>query len=294
MACRLLSAAWGPFSHAFWFLWRRVPSRVRIRAYAVLYRAGRFVYGPTAIKVQRLPCNMFIKYCSVSSDGPLRNEYGALQLIRRYSNLNVPRPLDFVSDSERSYMVTSRIPGHRLGEMFTVLTDDQLHKLGMELNDFLAKLRAMPKEVRPGTAPMKAVTGATGGGCHHVRMELISGTRKPNGPFATEEDFHEFLRTRRPPPPDEIQRGGHDIVLTHGDLSQRNIIVDGDGRLAGIVDWEHSGWYPTYWEFTSFRFGLESRYTPQRLLDLADDIFQGLGDFEHELAVERRLWARIF
>lgn len=294
-AQRIFSLVWAPCSSSLWFLWRLAPGRVRIWVYARLYRAGRFMYGPTSNgMVQRLPFNLFIKYCDVSTNGPLVNEYGALQLMRKHSDLVVPQPLDFVSDSERSYMVMSRIPGHRMGEVCSLLTDEDLGRLAGELNGFLLKLRALPKEVRPGASPKTAVTGATGGGCHHVRMELIFGTRKPYGPFATEQEFHDFILTRRPPAPDEVQLAGHDIVMTHGDLSLRNVIVDDNGRLAGVVDWEHAGWYPAYWEYTSFLYALESRSTPRRLVDMANDIFRGLGDFESELAVERRLWEHIF
>lgn len=38
--------------------------------------------------------------------------------------------------------------------------------------------------------------------------------------------------------------------MTHGDLSFRNIIVQGE-MLTGIVDWETAGWYPDYWEYAS-------------------------------------------
>ncbi|KAL2256903.1 hypothetical protein VTK26DRAFT_953 [Humicola hyalothermophila] len=291
---RLLSVVWRPVSRRVWFLWRLLPDQVRIRAYYALYRAGRFIYGPTDTKVQRLPFNLFIKHCSRRSNGPLINEYDALRLIRRHSDLPVPRPLDLVSDSKRTYMVTSRIPGHKMGAVLNLLTDEQVHNLATDLNAFLARLRAIPKQLRPATVPTTAVTGVGGGGCHHVRMELIFGDRAPHGPFATEEEFHSFILTRRPPAPDEIQLAGHDIVLTHGDLSRRNIIVDEDGKLAGIVDWEHAGWYPTYWEFTSFMYGLDSVHVPQRFVDMADDIFRGFGDFSQELAIERRLWMRIF
>lgn len=37
------------------------------------------------------------------------------------------------------------------------------------------------------------------------------------------------------------------MVLTHGDLSSLNILVKND-KVTGIVDWESSGWYPSYWE----------------------------------------------
>lgn len=40
----------------------------------------------------------------------------------------------------------------------------------------------------------------------------------------------------------------HKIVLTHGDLQGRNIMVSGD-RITGILDWQSCGWYPEFWEF---------------------------------------------
>ena len=41
----------------------------------------------------------------------------------------------------------------------------------------------------------------------------------------------------------------HDrIVLTHGDLVPRNILVK-NGRIVGIIDWEMAGFYPEYWEY---------------------------------------------
>ncbi|KAK0493422.1 hypothetical protein EDD18DRAFT_419801 [Armillaria luteobubalina] len=40
-----------------------------------------------------------------------------------------------------------------------------------------------------------------------------------------------------------------DIVFTHGDLWDHNIMV-GQGHITG-VDWEWAGWLPEYWEYTS-------------------------------------------
>jgi aminoglycoside phosphotransferase (APT) family kinase protein len=55
-------------------------------------------------------------------------------------------------------------------------------------------------------------------------------------------------------------RDDHRLVMTHGDLHPRNIMVkwegdenEGDGygrekkiRVTALVDWELSGWYPEY------------------------------------------------
>jgi hypothetical protein len=38
-------------------------------------------------------------------------------------------------------------------------------------------------------------------------------------------------------------------VFTYGDLTPRNIMVDGNGQITAILDWERAGWYPEYWEF---------------------------------------------
>jgi len=40
----------------------------------------------------------------------------------------------------------------------------------------------------------------------------------------------------------------HKIVLTHGDLAARNILVR-DARVVAIVDWEMAGFYPEYWGY---------------------------------------------
>lgn len=58
-------------------------------------------------------------------------------------------------------------------------------------------------------------------------------------------------------------RDDHRLIMTHGDLHPRNIMVkwevDGRGsapdqteskiRVTAPLDWELSGWYPEHWEF---------------------------------------------
>lgn len=45
------------------------------------------------------------------------------------------------------------------------------------------------------------------------------------------------------------------FTFTHGDLTSVNIMVK-DGNLAGILDWESSGYFPVWWEFTCAGIGL--------------------------------------
>jgi hypothetical protein len=78
------------------------------------------------------------------------------------------------------------------------------------------------------------------------------------GPFANEAEFNAALVAIHEDAMSKAQQGSlvegalaqnkHKVVLTHGDLRGRNIIVAGD-RIVGLLDWETCGWYPEYWEF---------------------------------------------
>ncbi|KAK3370802.1 phosphotransferase enzyme family protein [Lasiosphaeria ovina] len=41
---------------------------------------------------------------------------------------------------------------------------------------------------------------------------------------------------------------GHRSVFTHGDLQRKNIVVRDSGEIV-LIDWESSGWLPSYWEY---------------------------------------------
>jgi hypothetical protein len=38
-------------------------------------------------------------------------------------------------------------------------------------------------------------------------------------------------------------------VFTHADIAPRNIRVDEENTVTGILDWEWAGWYRDYWEY---------------------------------------------
>lgn len=35
-------------------------------------------------------------------------------------------------------------------------------------------------------------------------------------------------------------------VSTHADIAPRNILVDEQNNVTGVIDWEYAGWYPEY------------------------------------------------
>ena len=54
----------------------------------------------------------------------------------------------------------------------------------------------------------------------------------------------------------------HEIVLTHGDFSPRNILIQGS-KVVAVLDWEMCGYYPEHWEYAKalYRPAWESGWT---------------------------------
>ncbi|KAG5956008.1 hypothetical protein E4U57_002951 [Claviceps arundinis] len=266
-------------------VWRLVPAPIRIRAYRGLAFLGAHMYGPScSLYVQRLPFGLYLKTTSTTWHRSLANEFAALQLVRRHTNIPVPIALDLVSDSKDSYLLTTTVRGVPLGRCIDTLSHDEVTTLVGDLHECLLELRAIPKEV----APKYAITNVLGTACYDGRLiigsEYDAARGDYFGPFVDEDDFNNTLRCI--PLPNVVHSSGHEIVLTHGDLNLRNIMMH-NGRLSGIIDWETCGWFPDYWDYTKAHF---ITMLHRRWLRIVDAVFKKLGNFEAELAVESQIW----
>lgn len=272
--------------------WRMVPDRIRVAVYKVLQKVGYKIYGKpdSSALVQRLPFGLYLKH-SGDPEG-FRNEFNALKMIRQYTSNPVPRPLDCVSLPAKSsdqfysrdaYLLTTRIPGIPLAMCSQVLSDDDGAEFTTKMNEYITQLRAIPKTI----SPEFAICNTLGEACRDPRIRNAN----PIGPFVNEAAFSQLLRY-----PDEPSRRGHRIVFTHADLNLRNVLVDQglrpDGTrgwmVTGIVDWENSGYYPEYWDYTKALFEV-FRYS-QRWRDLIHEIFKLFGDLSKEFEVEEKSW----
>ena len=145
----------------------------------------------------------------------------------------------------------------------------------MQLQDYVSQLRDMPRSVGSDTT----ISNTLGKACMEPRIRRAT----PIGPFADEAAFSQWLRW-----PDDPARRGHRILFTHADLNPRNILVDkvtrADGStgwaVTGIVDWENSGYYPEYWEYTKALF--EGFRWTKRHNDMMHRIFEKIGNYSRE------------
>lgn len=267
-----------------------MPTSMRIRTYRSLASLGARIYGFTdSPNVQQLPFGLYLKRVSLVRRNSLVNEYATLELVRRHTDMPVPRALDLVSDSTNFYLLTTRVPGYKLGLCLDSMSDQDTAILVRDLGRHLAALREIP---RP-QGWKHGIANTADGPCFDYRINAALDEDEDRGemvgPFLTENDFNETLRCGALP--DVVHRAGHKIVFTHGDLNMRNVLVDEHGRLSGIVDWENAGWFPEYWDYTKAFFVTK---LGRRWLKMVDDMFGQFGDFRGELQTEKELWTYCF
>lgn len=273
-------------------VWRNVvPDTMRVRAYRGLAFLGSRLYGPSdSLNVQQLPFGLYLKAASAARRQAVVNEHAALELVRRHTKLPVPQPLDLVSDpgGGDTYLLTTRIPGYKLGWCIDSMSDRAARALTHDLRRHLSAVRGIPCPYDT------SISNAAGGPCFDHRINAALGIDDEGeegavGPFGSEAEFNDVLRCGALP--EVVHRDGHGVEFTHGDLNMRNILVDENGVLAGIVDWENAGWFPEYWDYTKAYFVTKLN---RRWLGMVDDVFHEFGDYSKELGVEQELWYYCF
>nr|POE94578.1 hypothetical protein CFP56_16817 [Quercus suber] len=151
-----------------------------------------------------------------------------------------------------------------------------------QLSEYIKQLRS----IKPVSG--SKVSATNGGACHDIRV----GSSKLFGPFDEVAGFHCCLRGgvqqdsmseifgRKVA---DIHTRSYKICFTHGDLGVQNILIR-DAKIVAIIDWECSGWYPEYWEYT------KAHYNSALLPEFYDMLRERIPRYDDELAAERSLW----
>ena len=271
--------------------WTTLPQRLRIAAYNTMQTVGVFLYGRSnSNSVQRLPFGLYLKFDR--EQDCLANEANALRMVGQFTSLPVPEPIDLILrsgdrydpfSSPYSYLLTTRLPGLPLSDCHDVLSDKDLLEIAAQMKGYLAQIRHIPRQDDVSLA----ICNTLGKACHDSRIHH----GEPVGPFADEAAFNRMVRFS-----DASCRLGHEIVFTHADLNPRNILVDlfqrPDGsytwRVTGIVDWEFSGYYPEYWDYTKSMF--EGFRWTRRYNNMMKAVFDHFRDYSQELDIEQQAW----
>ncbi|KAL1893922.1 hypothetical protein Sste5346_006063 [Sporothrix stenoceras] len=165
----------------------------------------------------------------------------------------------------------SYIEGQTLSEVWLDLSDDERKGYCRQIRAILNTMRAIPPLGFIGACDGKEIRDARN---YHTYKAPIC---------ADENAFNEYLlsaiHTKATPPgvrtafAQRLQKQpAHRIILTHGDLAPRNIMVRG-GKIVALIDWEDAGWYPEYWEYVKFFQRIRSN-KEEGWATYADDIFE--------------------
>ncbi|KAI1397570.1 kinase-like protein [Hypoxylon fuscum] len=213
-------------------------------------------------------------------------------------NTSIPVPhihCSFVYKNQ-AYVIMEYIEGERLCNVWKALSYADRESIIAQLRRMLLELRAVPPP--PGTGVESCARGS-------LRDPRMYRSCPRFGPFKTTEDFHSWLRggLQLHDFPYSIKdkqdwkdfqemvamqdRPWSPPVFTHADLNLANILIRGN-QVVSIVDWECSGWYPPYWEYTS------ACYLPSQAW--RDTVPKFLDPYPEELKMEatrQRWWGEI-
>lgn len=179
------------------------------------------------------------------------------------------------------FIIMEYIPGDNLAKVWTCLSTESKEQICRELKLQLDQLRRLPSLGYFGGVGQRPMPDG---------IFWIHERKTPhiNGPFYSETELNDAL-TEKTLLADEIwsRRGpqrahfyermlptvlrDHACTFTHADFQRKNIIVRSCSNTfdehdssevatfhVTLVDWELSGWYPSYWEFCAaswaFRF----------------------------------------
>jgi tRNA A-37 threonylcarbamoyl transferase component Bud32 len=195
-------------------------------------------------------------------------EAAAMRLVREKTTIPVPEIYNAYTDNTTGHVriVMEFIEGDCLSNKWDQYDAQQKEHVLQQLHDMFAQLRNI-KGMFIGSVDESA--------CEDPLFEEDIGTY---GPYMDEASFYQgIIKALK----NTLESGwvdtvcamvgalsGHEIVLTHGDMSPRNILVQ-DGKIVAILDWEMAGYYPEYWEYVKalYRPAWESRWIADRAVD---------------------------
>lgn len=188
-------------------------------------------------------------------------EAEALCLMRKRTSVPVPEVFNAYTIAEFGFILMSKVPGVSLERCWKNLTRDVRVSIVQQLKGFIQEWRQIE-------GPFFG--SIDGGPCEDVLFQHSwdAETRR-YGPFSTRKEFNqgvvEALRYSRPngelttrdlPLAERILASSSQDerkVLTHGDLHQSNIIVDGE-VVTGIIDWGAAGYSTSAREYFCLRW----------------------------------------
>ncbi|PWY95706.1 kinase-like protein [Aspergillus sclerotioniger CBS 115572] len=182
-------------------------------------------------------------------------EAANLQFLKKETTIPVSTVVeDWEEENDECYfLLMRRIPGSPLSNLWPDLTISEKENIAQQTANYLMQLRKLQSDKLQSLGGKPLYSAFLFQDEHDV----------PHGPISSDDDLWSELELALEGVPDDARQRLRDrmpsaapYTFTHGDLASVNIMVDDDRDLAGIIDWEASGYFPVWWEFTSAGIGL--------------------------------------
>lgn len=210
----------------------------------------KLFYGVSDRGVWSLGSNLILKE---RSNNPPNFEAENIRYLKERTSIPIPIIMeDWSEDTGRYFMISRRIRGEPLSAVWASMSTAERERVACQTAEFLRQLRPLH------SPQMQSLQGRP-----IYSAFLFPDTYGiPHGPFSSDDELWEEMAKSLSGLPEKVHQrlrermpSAMPYTFTHGDLNHENIIV-ADGNLAGIIDWEASGYFPVWWEFTCAGIGL--------------------------------------
>ncbi|KAJ5129826.1 uncharacterized protein N7515_005865 [Penicillium bovifimosum] len=206
-------------------------------------------------------------FVTKSGFGILFPEAEAMKLVAKHTDVPVPEVIfthfDPVEDVPPSVCLKPSyrppegtigmtiVPGITLEKKWDTLDDEAKESICLQLWNLTSKIRNIPRPQELEGLYQCAADGSPS------QDPMLEDLQKPARPILNDSELHARIYERY------LHFGGRRYenqlldmfplsersVFTHADIAPRNVMVDEQNNVTGILDWEWAGWYPEYWEY---------------------------------------------
>jgi aminoglycoside phosphotransferase len=189
------------------------------------------------------------------SNSPPNFEAKNIRFLSNNTTIPIPSVVDEWTEQDGRYFeLTKRIPGEPLSAVWATMSLSDKERVAKQTAEYVLQLRQL----------QSAQIQSLGGQPVYSTFLFPNGYGVPHGPLSSDDELwaemekslqrlpnmaRQWLRSRLPP--------SRPFTFTHGDLTNVNIMVE-NGNLTGIIDWEASGYFPVWWEYTCAGIGIGS------------------------------------
>ncbi|KAF3926776.1 hypothetical protein ABW21_db0208831 [Orbilia brochopaga] len=227
---------------------------------------GEIIVGHNGWKVSRVG-QFIVKYGDSRTLSLIEGENMLFVQQATKSEVKVPKVYALFTATHNShphnFIVMEYLEGNTLQTMWPSLSKIEKENITSKLQTYFDLLRKIPPPGYYGSIGRRPL--------RHGMFWTQKETPSINGPFESEKDLNEALvlkyildfKSSAGFKPDFYRRAlgnvfkSHPPCFTHADFQPKNVIVkkprvEGtDDMEVTLIDWECSGWLPSYWEYSS-------------------------------------------